>query len=133
MASRLDGLTLLLVDDEPTVRRSMRRLLQLEGATVVEAADADHAIQLISGGEPVIDAILLDFWLPGVSGAELITTLKNHRPELPLITITGEFGALPDSVGDVPLLQKPFDQDTLVETLRSVMSSRWGGTGEPRP
>jgi DNA-binding NtrC family response regulator len=112
----LEGATLLVVDDERTVRRSLRRMLELEKATMVEAADAREAIHIIGHDDSgALDAVLVDLLLPDVSGVELIAVLRGSRPNLPVVAITGRL----DSPRDlpVPLLRKPFSNEELVAAV----------------
>ena len=121
----LEGVSVLLVDDEPVVRRAIGRVLVLDGALLVEAEDGDKAICILERGQAeVLDAVVTDLEMPAVSGHELIAVLQECLPDLPIVAITGYsrpvvFGA------SVPILLKPLDPDKLVQTLaRLVCQSR---------
>jgi len=65
-----DGTTVLVADDDPVVRRTVRRMLDLEQAAVVEARDGEHAIRLVDQDEAhLLDTVLTDLEMPVVSGA----------------------------------------------------------------
>jgi two-component system C4-dicarboxylate transport response regulator DctD len=124
------GTTLLIVEDDPSFRRALRRLLELERISVVEAPDAEQAIRVMEQdrGE-LLDAVLTDLGMPDVSGPELITVLLECRPALPVVAMAG-WVQLPPDLPPVPLLRKPFEPEELIETvaplvLRSQATRRW--------
>jgi DNA-binding NtrC family response regulator len=120
-SATLSGATLLVVDDEATVRRSLRRVLGLERVAVLEAADGEEAIRVIERDEAgVVDAVLVDLILPVVTGPELITVLRECRPDLPVVAMTGHLDQLP-GFPPVPLLLKPFAEEHLVDTLGPLL------------
>jgi two-component system, NtrC family, C4-dicarboxylate transport response regulator DctD len=123
--SPLEGMSVLLVDDEPLVRRAIGRVLVLDGALVVEAGDGEQAICILEREEAeLLDAVVTDLEMPIVTGHELIAVLHECLPDLPIVAITGysrpvAFGAT------VPIFLKPLDPDKLVLTLgRLVHQSR---------
>ena len=100
-----DGATLLVVDDDPFVRRALRRMLQVEGTSVVEAADGEQALHVIARDEAqLLDAVLTDLAMPVVSGPELIAVLLECRPALPVVAMSA-LAQLPPDLPPVPLLQ----------------------------
>ena len=93
-----DGATLLLVEDDASVRRSLRRLLDPHRTTLVEAADGEHAIRLIEQDEAqLLDVVLTDLKMPVVSGSELIAILLECRPALPVVAMSGSIDFHPTS------------------------------------
>src|SRR3989449_6681461 len=76
----LDGLRVLLVDDEEGVRRPMARFLTRRGAAVDEASDGEAALAQLGLHEP--DVILADLRMPRMSGVELFARLEDERPHL---------------------------------------------------
>jgi len=116
-----DGATLLIVDDDPSVRRGLRRMLELQRASVVEAADGEQAIRMIEQDEAqLLDAVLADLHMPVVSGPELIAVLMECRPALPVVAMSG-LVQLPPALPPVPLLRKPFEPDKLIETVAPLI------------
>jgi CheY-like chemotaxis protein len=116
--------TVLVVDDEKGVRELARKLLQLQGYTVLIAADADEALRLFEGN-PSIDLVLTDVAMPGGTGPELITRLLEQRPALKVIYMSGYSK---DTVGDhgivkggIAFLNKPFTADTLGRKIREAL------------
>jgi len=116
----LEGASLLLVDDDARLRRAVRRVLVLERASLVEAADGEEALRILEGEEAhLLDAVLTDLEMPAVSGQELIAVLEECRPDLPIVGMTGN--ARSAALGGVPLLLKPFSPDELVQTLTPLV------------
>jgi CheY-like chemotaxis protein len=115
----------LLVDDNRPTRRALRRLLQLHGYGVLEAADARDAIDVVANQH--VDAAIIDFFLPDLNGAELARELRKARPDLPLLSISGAPG---DPRLTRPLfaaiLSKPIDMADLKRALEDALS---GGGG----
>ena len=114
----------LLVEDEPEVRRVIRLQLTALGHTVIEAADGVEAWLLL---EAVSDIAILvtDTIMPGgIGGRELVTRTRALRPDMPILMITGyaSDNALAGTAElDVPVLRKPFDQATLAAALDELL------------
>ncbi|MEA3037759.1 MAG: hypothetical protein QOE79_272, partial [Sphingomonadales bacterium] len=82
---------LLLIDDEPAQRRLVTAIGARAGWWVRGASDVDAAAALLKDPEqPKADAILLDHWLPGEAGTELIREIRALAPELPLLVMTAQ-------------------------------------------
>src|SRR5688572_23682631 len=79
--------TVLVVDDDPSIRRALRGSLSDEGYEVVEAASGDEALRLIAVLKPA--CLLLDIWMPGLDGLETLAKIKESNPNLPVIMISG--------------------------------------------
>jgi DNA-binding NtrC family response regulator len=128
--------TILIVDDEKNIRRTVRMVLEGEGYTVDEASSGEEALARLPDIAP--DVILLDVQLPGVSGHEVLETLRKARgqeeegsrtqPEPVAIMISGH-GTLADAVratkaGAYDFLEKPLDRERLMVTLRNALERR---------
>lgn len=81
--------TVLLVDDDPKVRASIRRLLEKLEYRVVEAEDADSALALIASASTPTDLVLTDIVLQGMSGRELAVRLSIEHPGVRLLLMSG--------------------------------------------
>ena len=79
----------LLVDDEPGVRRLSRRMLERGGFTVIEAAGGAEAIAICDDGARAIDILVTDMMMPGVSGRDVIARFSAARPGTPIVVVTG--------------------------------------------
>jgi two-component system, cell cycle sensor histidine kinase and response regulator CckA len=81
--------TVLLVDDDPKVRSSIRRLLEKLEYRVIEAEDADSALALIASAKNPTDLVLTDIVLQGMSGRELAVRLSIEHPGVRLLLMSG--------------------------------------------
>jgi DNA-binding NtrC family response regulator len=128
---------LLLIDDEPAQRRLVTAIGARAGWWVMGAPDIDAARILLASEEGRdVDAILLDHWLPGEEGTELIRQIRELRPDLPLLILTAQTSvsiavdAMRAGAGD--FLVKPLSPDRLLAALDAATDRR-KATGELRP
>jgi len=117
--------TLLLVEDEEAVRRLARRVLEGVGYRVLEAASGAEALRLVEGWEGPLDLVVTDVIMPGMSGQELSTRLRESRPSLRILYVSGytddailQHGTLLPNTG---FLQKPFTPGSLTQRVHEVM------------
>lgn len=117
----------LVVDDEPAIRHAVGRLFRREGWDVVTAAGAGEAIAALETA--MADAVLLDYHLPGMSGADLSAEIAERWPALAgrLVFISGDpqltAEALPAACRGARLIPKPFDLLELAAVLRGVLDA----------
>jgi CheY-like chemotaxis protein len=117
-----DGETLLLVDDEDTVRQAASEHLRELGYQVLEAEDGLRALHT-QEGLPRLDLLVTDVGLPnGMNGRQLAEAVRQRRPGLPVLFITGYSGTT--LVPGSEVVRKPFDLDTLARRVQSIMSAR---------
>ncbi|HPY42436.1 MAG TPA: response regulator, partial [Thiolinea sp.] len=116
----LAGKLLLVVDDNADVRAVVRSQLLDLGVNVLEAADAEEAVQLIQT-IPSLDGLISDLMLPGrLDGKAIAAQLHQLKPQSLILLISGYSPAIDpeDSASlDFPLLRKPFDQASLALAL----------------
>lgn len=114
----------LVVDDEPAVRRFAVRALGEAGFSVLEAADGAEALDLIRGSASQCDIVLTDIVMPRVNGVQLLQTLSILRPDLPIILMSG-YGttqlAQRGIASPCGVLSKPFSPDALVAEVRRCL------------
>jgi DNA-binding NtrC family response regulator len=113
---------ILIVDDEPSIRRILRMLLRSKGHQVSEAGDGDQALAAVAQGSP--DVILLDLQLPGRTGVELLPELIKEAPAARVVMMTA-YGSIASAVeamrqGAWDYLTKPFDNDELLARLARI-------------
>jgi two-component system nitrogen regulation response regulator NtrX len=118
--------TVLIVDDEPNIRRMVGALLAGEGHDVKEAASGMQAIQRAGEDEP--DAILLDLMMPGIDGLETLSRLRLTHPDTAVIMMSGR-AALADAVnatklGAVNFLEKPLSPESVLFAVGSALELR---------
>ena len=113
----LEGASLLLIDDDGVVGLALARMLNLEGAVVVVAGDVEDAIHVLERDQAeLLDVVVTDLEMPMVSGQELIATLQERRPGLPIVAMTA-YNPPATFPAAVPLFYKPFSPHELVLTL----------------
>jgi two-component system, OmpR family, KDP operon response regulator KdpE len=116
--------TVLVVDDDESLRLLCRVNLELDGYRVLEAATFAEARELIARGD--IDAVLLDIHLSDGDGRDLLQELGDRRPPVALFTGTAT-AALVDGLGDA-FIPKPFEIAQLRATVQQLVSQ--GNTGQ---
>ncbi|MEO6112870.1 MAG: PAS domain-containing protein [Sphingomicrobium sp.] len=116
------GLTILLIDDDDDVRSFMAASLTDFGHQVVEAANGADGIRRFADTVP--DLVILDFVMPGLSGADVAARLLAHRPEQRILFVSGysETEAIRKVAPDAPVLTKPFRPDALDAAVRDAMA-----------
>jgi PAS domain S-box-containing protein len=108
----------LLVDDEPLVRKVVRGMLEHTGRSVVEASNGKEALERIEREGP-FDAMLLDLSLPGLSGAKVLEELRARHPEVPVLILSGYVGETMLE-GATAVLEKPVSIAQLTEALERL-------------
>jgi PAS domain S-box-containing protein len=108
----------LLVDDEELVRTSTADMLAQLGYDVVEAPSAEDALTIIDSGRR-IDLLVTDHLMAGISGAELARILRDRRPDLPILIVSG-YAEVAEMAPDVPRLAKPFRQADLAASVAAL-------------
>jgi signal transduction histidine kinase/CheY-like chemotaxis protein len=120
--------TVLIVDDQEEVREIAAIHLEALGYEIIQAANGRAALDLLEvGGTPVMDVLLVDYAMPGISGAEVIRAARQARPNLPAVLMTGyaDADALGEELRHVVLLKKPFRLHELEAALDSPPCRRF--------
>ncbi len=117
------GRTILIVDDEASIREALRGVLEDEGYQVVEASSGEEALSLFRR-EPV-DLVFLDIWLPGMDGVDTLKIMKEGNPLVPVIMISGhgtiETAVRAIKIGAYDFVEKPLNLDELmIKTERAL-------------
>ncbi|HJL16617.1 MAG TPA: response regulator [Sandaracinaceae bacterium LLY-WYZ-13_1] len=137
-APRRGGATrsVLVVEDDPLVRRAVKRTLKLAGHDVIAVEHADQAFDACRGVER-IDVLLADLVMPGIGGRQLADRLATLHPETRAIFMSGYAEAAARERGLVlpgaPFLSKPFSADRLLEALECLEPDGCGPASSARP
>jgi len=123
----LAGTTVLVVDDDPSVRQALTRLLAREGCAVLEAESGAQGLEAARTGSP--DLVVTDVNMPEMNGIEFLLAIQEQDPGLPVIAISGG-GRIPkdsllqdaDLLGAVEVMAKPFEASALVAAVRRHLS-----------
>jgi UDP-3-O-acyl N-acetylglucosamine deacetylase len=117
--------TVLVVDDEPQIRNSLRGILSEEGLRVLEATNGRQALELIQQESP--EVVLLDIWMPDVDGMELLEALQSAATPPQVIMISGhgniETAVRATKLGAFDFIEKPFSLDALLAVVNRALES----------
>jgi PAS domain S-box-containing protein len=120
--------TLLFVDDEPVLRNMGKRVLENSGYSVLLAENGREAVEIFQHHSSEIVTVLLDIAMPVMGGSEAFRLIREIRPEVPIILMTGfdEDSAREDLGASVRLgfMQKPYSVDTLVAAVRASIEEQ---------
>lgn len=123
------GGRILVVDDEPHIRRVLRTILVNDGFDVVEATDGTEGLEAILS-DAVFDFVLLDFMMPGATGLEVLAKIRAdaRRADTPVIILTAKGqdtdrrAALAGGAND--FITKPFSPKKLVARIHEILDDR---------
>jgi DNA-binding NtrC family response regulator len=124
---RLSGSgTVLVVDDSPAVRASLRKILQKEGYRLLEADSGEAAMRMLDAES--VDLLLTDLRMPGLDGLELVRQARNLRPPVETIVFTA-FGTVETAVevmreGACDFITKPIDRLVLLKTVQKALETK---------
>lgn len=113
---------ILVVDDEPFVRRFAARALSEEGFAVLEAADGQEALAAVEAGG--VSALVSDIVMPRLNGVQLMEALARSHPQLPVVLMSGYAPAELEGLGiaaPCAVLMKPFTAERLVKEVRRCL------------
>jgi CheY-like chemotaxis protein len=123
------GATILLVEDEPAVRNVTREALEMGGYKVLAADGPAAATHIARDESNAIDLLLTDVVMPGMNGPELARLVRELRPELVTLFMTGYADAevlrLAALEGAHKHIQKPFTVHSLLARVGDALAARW--------
>lgn len=113
----------LIVDDEKNIVSSLHGILEDEGYQIDTADDGLDALEQVQSDPP--DLVLLDIWLPGMDGIEVLKTIKTYHPEIEVLIMSGH-GTIDTAVkatklGAFDFIEKPFSLDQLVQSVEKAL------------
>jgi PAS domain S-box-containing protein len=119
------GSTILVVEDDEIMRALTRKMLEEAGYTVIDAADGQSAVEIVTAGDGRIDLILTDVVMRGLSGPELALRVSEQHPEMRVVFMSGYTGELilehPGMQRSIDLLEKPFTRATLLRSVDAAL------------
>lgn len=117
--------SILVIEDDETMRNALKRILEGEGYRAITAADGTQLSTVLD--DSPIDLIILDIGLPWINGLELAKLLKEHEDlkSIPLIFVSGKIGDLDVKrgfdAGADDYIKKPFDIDKIKKTVATLL------------
>src|SRR5512140_2575641 len=122
----MSGETILIVDDEESVRKSLADVMRDEGYEVVTAASGREGIDLLNEAQPAL--ALLDIAMPGMDGIETLRRFREIRPDLPVIMVTGhgtiETAVKTTKMGAYDFMVKPPELAHLILVVKHGLDER---------
>lgn len=125
LKKKLDVKTLLVIEDDETMRAAMKKIFEMDGYVVKLAADGTELAQVLEDTSP--DLILLDIGLPWLNGFELGQMLKEHKDlkSIPLVFVSGKTSdedvKRAFAIGADDYIKKPFDIDAIKKTVATLL------------
>jgi CheY-like chemotaxis protein len=120
--------TILLVEDEPSVRELARRILHSRGYNVLVAMDGPSAIEMVEHGQQHVDLLLTDVIMPGLNGQDVAERVRALRPDIRVLFMSGynEEAVLRDGVlaAGAAFLEKPFSPSELLNRVRRILQTK---------
>ncbi len=124
--SSAPGPRILVVDDESSIRESLRMILEFEDYQVLEAADGPEA--LVRVGERLPDAVLLDIKMPQMDGLQVLRNMNERGLDMPVVVVSGhadvETAVEATRLGAFDFIEKPLQRDRVLVTLRNAIQHR---------
>jgi len=116
---------ILVVDDEQLVRNLTVQVLERSGHDVVSAGDADGALELLE--RELVDLVVSDVVMPGLTGVELLNVLRDRHPDLPVVLMTGgssepERTTRALELGADGIVYKPYSHSDLIDAVRTALA-----------
>ena len=118
--------TVLIVDDEEGIRESLSGIFEDEGYDVLTSSSGEEALRVLKEQSP--DLILLDVWLPGIDGIQTLKEIKDLKPDLPVIMISGhgniELAVKATRIGAYDFLEKPLSLERVLLVAKRALEKR---------
>jgi DNA-binding response OmpR family regulator len=126
----------LVIEDDASVGAAIRMMLDREGYDAVHAPDADAGMRAFEASG--FDLVIVDIFMPGANGLEIIAELKNRAPAMPILAMSGfrfrnstdhgvDFLDMANAAGATACLRKPFTHEQLMAAVRAGLESEISG------
>lgn len=132
-------LRILVVDDHDTVRRSLRKLFEREGYTVVEASNGRMALTQMQNDS--FDLVITDVFMPDMNGYQFLLTIRDSHASTPIMMMSGGGGSMGKAtvlkagakLGAHRVFEKPFDVEEILSAVRDLVPKTEEGPSEEGP
>jgi two-component system nitrogen regulation response regulator NtrX len=118
--------TIMIVDDEPSIRTSLEGVLEDEGYKVISVSDGLSALKLVE--EEMPDLVILDIWMPGIDGIETLKRMRKLHRSLQVIMISGhgtiETAVTATKLGAFDFIEKPLSLEKTLVTIQNAFNYR---------
>lgn len=118
--------TVLILDDDESIRSTIRKILDLHDYQVLEAGYAHEALQILDSHDGPVDAILCDLVLPGLGGREAANNFLARRPDAKILFMSAysSAGSFRREIieGGEPFLAKPFEVSELIKAVEDLLA-----------
>jgi len=119
--------TIMLVEDDDSIRRLLGAALRRNGYQVLEAANGQEAIDHFAEHRDAVNLLITDVRMPQMTGPELIRTLRASKPDLKVLCISGCVATVPaELAAEVSVLQKPFSRQELIAEVGRIVNDHPG-------
>lgn len=119
--------TILIIEDDPSLRDSLQRTLRKQSYTILQAAEGGEGMMLL--GTHAIDVVLVDIFMPGKEGIETIRQIRRSHPQVKIIAMSGggermyiDVLRVAKSCGCHLTLDKPFSEETLINAIQAQLA-----------
>lgn len=119
---------ILVIDDEPSIRFLLKKMLEREGYAVITASDGDEGMKLFQ--ESFFDLVITDILMPEKEGIEIIMEIKREHPDIPVIAISGggfnspgNYLNIAAAAGAAAALEKPVEKEALLSHVQNLLAS----------
>jgi PAS domain S-box-containing protein len=128
--------TILIADDEPSIRTLLKKFYEGHGHRVLAASDGQQAVEMVAGEK--VDVAVLDVRMPRMNGVETLRKIKQMDPGIEVLLITGhadleDFRQVIFQEGACDFIQKPFKMRNLLERTKKALGKRTGPSSTIRP
>lgn len=122
--------TVLLLEDNDSVRELLKVLLETEGYSIIEASDGQDGLTKAQELEP--DLMILDLMMPGLDGENVLRTMKRHSKlsKVPVLVVSGKYESLDllrNQIGDENIFPKPFEPSRMLDRIGELIGHPYEG------
>ncbi len=121
MQTSSDKHTILIVDDEESVRLLLRKILERAGYSILEAEDGRQGVEIYKQNVELIDVLLLDLTMPAMSGYDMLAEIQIVDPDVKAIVVTGYHPEQERLVGVADIIRKPIQFSAICDAIERAL------------